>query len=162
LWKIVSTIKCKKLIEYPIVGFDPGKTVGVALVKPTPPDALPLGEYKLFWQMYELQWPGDLAKLELLVKGAKTLVVEGFRLFPHQKYNLVGSDFVPVEVIGYLKAQAQARGIEYIEQLSSIKTTADDDLMEKFMGQPLHLGGHARDAMRHIIFHLINRYAKGD
>jgi hypothetical protein len=116
-------------------------------------------------------WPVDAGILETLVTGndllpyPRTIIFEGFRLFPQMAETFTYNAMLPVEVIGFIRGiwmrntlthpDRSLRGVEIAEQFSSIKTTLPDPRLKEMVGDDYPSDRHARDAVRHIVHWLL-------
>lgn len=178
-------MKCYMAREFvlhrlPILGLDPGGTVGWALahypytlLSTDNPETVMC---ELDFSVGYLDWPADAHLLSDLITGDSalpiphTVVVEGFRLFPQvaQAGSFTYNSVIPIEVIGF------ARGVhlqfirdtggelsqELVEQLSSIKSTMTNTVLKEMVGDDYVTNPHARDALRHIVHYIIKGHGQ--
>jgi len=130
-------------VDPPIVGVDPGETIGVAVLSGPP----------LAWELHQLKWMDDLDMLKAVLDGAHTVVYETFVKFP--KANLTGSRFIPVEVIGFLRSWTADQAMKVVGQPASIKQVLPNTEMTRLLGYKLVGGRHAVDAARHVLYYLV-------
>lgn len=146
--------------RFPIVGLDPGETIGVCRATLT----LATDPPQVLWETFNLRWPHQAQQLSNLVcQEARTIVLEGFRLFPQiaRQGSLTYNALVPIEVIGFVRGIVTQLGnylpegeLTLVEQLSAIKATWSDAVVKDMVRDDYPRGPHQRDAMRHILAYL--------
>ncbi len=125
-----------------LIAFDPGATTGFCVFEDT--RFITGGEVK-----------DDLSLDGVLATYVPDLVLyESFRLFPNKAQAMIGSEFLPAQVIGTLRYLCKVRGVKMIEQPPMLKKFFMPVARLKYYGVDLK-SEHARDAARHILYYLV-------
>lgn len=80
-------------------------------------------------------------------------VVENFRLRPSKAKSLGWSDLKTSQIIGQIRAVAEAHGLPVLTQEPGDKAAVPDELLRAVGAFPS--GRHARDACRHAVLRLL-------
>jgi hypothetical protein len=133
-----------------IVAVDPGESSAVAEFK----DGLLLGTRMFSVDMIlNLAAEGPAPHSEF---NAPVMVVEAWRLYPKMAQTMIGSDFLPVQVIGMLRVIARIVESEIIYQLpANAKRFMSDEKLDTYAFDRKMLSNvHKRDAVRHGCWYL--------
>ena len=148
----------------PIIAFDPGETIGVAiLANEWPPQPASLWTGELAWNDTEALctcWP-----LWVGFSGEAhpdAIIIETFKLFPHLAKQQIGSEFPAVQVIGQLRLLAHQTGLTpcLIFQQPDVQKMWSDEKLQK-LGLTLYgLSPHEKSALRHCVHYLRSQHNK--
>jgi hypothetical protein len=129
-----------------VIGFDPGETTGVCVLKQKDGDAQPQ-QYANIKFLELMDWLDQWPHPDLVV-------IEDFQLLPHKAQKLAGSRFETIQAIGIIKAYAHRAKARVIIQSPTVKGIA-----ERWTQVPApknHAEGHWVDGFNHAMYYLIN------
>lgn len=139
-----------------IAGVDPGGTTGMVLIELFPRD-----EPRDFI-CYEAKQVSDISGLlrTLGEWNPDIIVIEQFNLYPWKAKSLSWSDMTPSQVIGAVKAWCVDKNVQLVEQPAAMRKQGRlySQQLERsplFKARP-----HAKDALRHAIWYVVNHYPK--
>lgn len=152
--------------DFPMVGFDPGLTTGMAWL-----DWLDFAEVepgKIAWTLQleteRAVWPSEAGKIKGIIDGAgqtqvaRTVIYEDFKLFKHKALQLSGDKLPAPRVIGWIEGLIQTRlkpvGTVYTT-FSSLKTQYTNELLTGMFGPAVPRNRHERDAFRVLVKYLL-------
>lgn len=136
-----------------VVAFDPGGTVGYAVL--APPLSLTVASEVRADDEDALQ-----RAIECVVALANIVVVEEFRLYPWRSDKLSWDEGVTQQVIGRIRAECQKRRKPVVMQPASVKRLVPNDVLK---AADIDLRGpHAMDAARHALYYAWHRLGYKD
>jgi hypothetical protein len=145
------------LDKFPILGIDPGKTIGMCYATAEIDEETHAGI--VYLSLFDISWPSDVDVLQGMFKRQdkrpSTVVIECFRLFPHKATALIGDDFIPSQVIGFLRIQCMDYSTLFVEQMSSIKAAWKAPALAAFGIDLKGVPHHSRDALIHVVHYLV-------
>lgn len=144
---------------FQLISFDPGGATGVAIC------LFDGQEFHIdattIWRPEHHQGIQDEILEAVIVSGdlgALTVITEGFE-FRQGTQQRRGLELISREYIGVMKLTCNQNGVPLIQQKPAHALSFMDDEKLKRCGElrtPLHENRHANDALRHLLFYLIN------
>lgn len=133
-----------------IVALDPGKTTGWAVYHCIT-GLMQFGETAGRFAVYS--WVRELAE-----KGVSPeVVIENWTVRPDT--HKMSTQVDPHRIIGYVEGLCEANGWPFTTQMpGEAKSFATDSKLKALGWEATTKGGHARDAARHLLTYMVNRY----
>jgi len=150
---------------FPLLALDPGLTIGTAYCS-LDTARKPWEPFNLNMITMNIAWPHDAETLTELMRKVKTIVIEGFQVFP--KTSAAGpidnSTLTPIEVRGFarglLASELTSVALHTVQPASSKAMWTNEGMKEQLSELPPST--HQKDAVRLVLFTLVTSMTQRD